>query len=108
MGVTCLRQFNIPEHNDVKSDQKDIEMTNKRFSGENVDDSDRAPSSKGYWRKSSFSGSNGDCVEVAFLASDHVGVRDSKATAGPYLRFPPSAWTAFVGDIRKSTPQAAT
>ena len=55
---------------------------------------------KGAWRKSSFSGSNGDCVEVAFLGSDHVGVRDSKATAGPYLRFPPDVWIAFIGHIR--------
>jgi hypothetical protein len=75
-------------------------MSDKSPSGENADDSDRAPSYKGCWRKSSFSGSNGDCVEVTFLTSDHVAVRDSKATAGPYLRFLPNVWTAFVGDIR--------
>jgi Domain of unknown function (DUF397) len=43
--------------------------------------------------------SNGDCIEVASL-NDHVGVRDSKAIVGPYLRFSPGAWTAFVGDVR--------
>jgi uncharacterized protein DUF397 len=75
-------------------------MSDKSRRGENADDGDGAHSFKGCWRKSSFSGSNGDCVEVAFLASDHVGVRDSKATAGPYLRFPPDVWTAFVGHIR--------
>jgi hypothetical protein len=55
----------------------------------------------GNWRKSSFSGSNGDCVEVAVLATSAcVGIRDSKAIAGPYLRFRPNVWTTFVADIR--------
>jgi hypothetical protein len=54
----------------------------------------------GYWRKSSFSMSNGDCVEVAVLADAVVGVRDSKAAALPHLRFHPSAWTDFLGHIR--------
>ena len=54
----------------------------------------------GYWRKSSFSMSNGDCVEVATRPSGQVGVRHSKAIAGPHLRFSPEAWTAFIGDIR--------
>ena len=54
----------------------------------------------GYWRKSSFSMSNGDCVEVAVLADASVGVRDSKATALPHLRFRPSTWTAFLSQIR--------
>jgi len=53
------------------------------------------------WRKSSFSGSNGDCIEVTVLKNDaYVGVRDSKATTGPYLRFHPDVWTNFVVDIR--------
>jgi Domain of unknown function (DUF397) len=54
----------------------------------------------GYWRKSSFSMSNGDCVEVAVLADANVGVRDSKATALPHLCFHPSAWAAFLAQIR--------
>lgn len=53
----------------------------------------------GHWRKSSFSMSNGDCVEVAMLPGDHVGVRDSKATTGPHLRFQSKVWTAFLRDI---------
>jgi len=44
--------------------------------------------------------SNGDCVEVAHLSGDSLGVRDSKATAGPYLRVSQGMWTAFLGDIR--------
>ncbi len=56
--------------------------------------------SPGPWRKSSFSMSAGDCIEVAFLATGRVGVRDSKAAAGPHLRFGLAVWTAFLGDIR--------
>ena len=65
-------------------------------------DSCEARSSGGNWRKSSFSASNGDCVEVAILAGGQVGVRDSKAIAGPHLRYSSHAWTAFVGDVRRA------
>jgi len=41
----------------------------------------------------------GDCVEVGHLADGRVGVRDSKATEGPALRFEPEVWAAFLGDI---------
>ena len=54
----------------------------------------------GAWRKSSFSMSAGDCVEVTVLTDAHVGVRDSKASAGPHLRFPQGAWATFLGDVR--------
>ncbi|MFC5822666.1 DUF397 domain-containing protein [Nonomuraea insulae] len=31
------------------------------------------------WRKASFSGANGgDCIEVAPLSGDHVGIRDTE------------------------------
>jgi hypothetical protein len=59
------------------------------------------------WRKSSFSMSNGDCVEVAVLADARVGVRDSKAAAGPHLHFRSDVWTAFLGEIRGIYPAAS-
>jgi len=51
------------------------------------------------WRKSTYSGPEGDsaCVEVS-LAQD-VLVRDSKATRGDVLAFSISAWQSFVANV---------
>jgi hypothetical protein len=46
------------------------------------------------WRKSSFSFSNGNCIEVA--DGQLVAVRDSKDPSGPVLAFSPAAWRAFI------------
>lgn len=46
------------------------------------------------WRKSSHSGDQGACVEMA-TAGDAVAVRDSKDPSGPMLHFPAGAWAAF-------------
>ncbi|UGT44231.1 DUF397 domain-containing protein [Nocardia yamanashiensis] len=51
------------------------------------------------WFKSSHSGSQGDCVEVAWLAGGVVGVRDSKDPAGPPLLFTPEAWDSFTAGV---------
>jgi len=51
------------------------------------------------WRKSSYSGSSGDCVEVAQL-SGGAAVRDSKDQQGPSLRFTAVEWCAFIGAIK--------
>ncbi|MEU5959961.1 DUF397 domain-containing protein [Micromonospora parva] len=53
----------------------------------------------GVWRKSTRSGGEGDCVEVAGFA-DTVGVRDSKDRQGPVLTFTESAWSDFVASTR--------
>ena len=58
------------------------------------------PSSGSYWIKSSLSYANGNCVEVANLPGGAVGVRNSKDSAGPVLRFTPREWHAFLGGVR--------
>jgi Domain of unknown function (DUF397) len=75
-------------------------MNDSRPEEGRVEDGEGCHPRGGYWRKSSFSMSNGDCVEVAVLADANVGVRDSKAPALPHLCFRPSVWTAFLGQIR--------
>lgn len=53
------------------------------------------------WRKSSYSGYNGDCVEVAVLGPGQVGVRDSKAHgSGPILWLSNAQWSAFLAAVR--------
>ncbi|MGI5221709.1 DUF397 domain-containing protein [Nocardia sp. CA-290969] len=52
------------------------------------------------WFKSSYSGGSRDCVEVAFISADAVGVRDSKDRGGPALSFTPAAWAAFTAGAR--------
>jgi predicted secreted Zn-dependent protease len=51
------------------------------------------------WRKSSYSGHNEECVEVA-QAPDLVAVRDSKNPSGPVLHFTATEWTAFLSGLR--------
>jgi Domain of unknown function (DUF397) len=52
------------------------------------------------WVKSSLSFSNGNCVEVARLPGDEIGVRNSRDPDGPVLTFTPGEWGAFVGRAR--------
>jgi len=58
------------------------------------------PGSESSWTKSSLSFSNSNCVEVAGLADGRVGVRHSKDSEGPVLRFTPDEWRAFLGGVR--------
>lgn len=51
------------------------------------------------WRKSSFSGELGNCVEVADLSDGEVAVRNSRHPEGPALVFTPAEWTAFVAGV---------
>jgi hypothetical protein len=52
------------------------------------------------WRKSSYSGNSGNCVEVATNLPDVVAVRDSKDRHGAVLTISPKEWTAFLAGIQ--------
>lgn len=53
------------------------------------------------WRTSSRSSGNGNCVEVAELDADTIGIRDSKDNgAGPVLRVSMAAFEAFKDGVR--------
>ena len=52
------------------------------------------------WRKSSYSNSGANCVEVVETRSGKVAVRDSRNPDGEALRFSPDDWQAFVAKVQ--------
>ncbi|WP_367125658.1 DUF397 domain-containing protein [Streptomyces phytohabitans] len=52
------------------------------------------------WHKSSYSGSNNNCVERGQLRSGRQAVRDTADRARGALVFEAEAWTEFVGSVR--------
>ncbi|MBF6170725.1 DUF397 domain-containing protein [Nocardia blacklockiae] len=52
------------------------------------------------WFKSSRSTGKDACVEVAYLGTGQVGVRDSKNPTGPALVFEAAEWAAFAAAIK--------
>lgn len=48
------------------------------------------------WRTSSYTASNGNCVEVAEITAPRlIAVRDTKDRSLPAARVRPAAWSAF-------------
>ncbi|MCZ1008000.1 DUF397 domain-containing protein [Streptomyces lydicus] len=59
------------------------------------------------WRKSSYSGTGGDCVEIADGFPGVIPVRDSKHPAGPCLTFGTHAWASFISTLQGDDAAAA-
>jgi hypothetical protein len=53
------------------------------------------------WRKSSYSGNGGNCVEVGTGLPGKIAVRDSKNPDSPVLSFGPEEWDAFVKGVQR-------
>jgi hypothetical protein len=56
--------------------------------------------SRAEWRKSSYSGQSGNCVEVARNLPGLVAVRDSKEPDGAKLVISREAWRVFIQAAR--------
>ena len=51
------------------------------------------------WRKSSYSGSQGNCVEIGH-AVGQIKVRDTKDRQGPVITTSTDAWRRFTAGLR--------
>ncbi|QKW09076.1 DUF397 domain-containing protein [Streptomyces sp. NA04227] len=51
------------------------------------------------WRTSSYSGGQGDCVEVATNLGHQVPVRDTKHPQGPVITVTHDAWVTFLAHL---------
>jgi hypothetical protein len=56
------------------------------------------------WRKSTYSFSNGNCVEIEVAgAGTMIAVRDSQDQDGPQLAFAPEQWAAFAAAVKRTS-----
>jgi Domain of unknown function (DUF397). len=62
--------------------------------------SDRLVPDQTMWRKSTYSGDQGNCLEVADDFPGVTPVRDSKDPDGPALVFPADSWSAFIAGVK--------
>ncbi len=54
------------------------------------------------WRRSSYSNSGANCVEIAKTRGGKISVRDSKSPERGALSFSEDEWTTFVAKVRST------
>lgn len=59
----------------------------------------RVVDTRGRWRKSSYSGGQGNCVQAIVTELDIVPVRDSKRPVGAVLQFGRTTWSHFIAHL---------
>lgn len=52
------------------------------------------------WRKSRYSGANGNCVEIARLSTGEIAMRNSRFPQGPALVYTQAEMTAFLAGAK--------
>ncbi|MFC7384967.1 DUF397 domain-containing protein [Sphaerisporangium rhizosphaerae] len=52
------------------------------------------------WQKSSYSGTDDNCVEVAHLPLGDLAIRDNKNPTRPILRFAADEWRTFISGMK--------
>lgn len=52
-----------------------------------------------HWRTSSYTGNQGDCVEVAL--KERVAIRDTKNRDGGQLAVPATGWSQFIASVKR-------
>lgn len=57
------------------------------------------------WHRSSYSGTQGNCVEIAHSPAGFVAVRDSKNPNDRKLLISGTAWRAFLHSLKHPEPQ---
>ncbi|CAL9430018.1 DUF397 domain-containing protein [Streptomyces sp. enrichment culture] len=60
---------------------------------------DDAPVGTAIWITSSYSGAQGDCLQLAPGHPELAPIRDSKDPAGPVIPFGREAWRAFLAHL---------
>ncbi|MGW6902926.1 DUF397 domain-containing protein [Streptomyces sp. NPDC054940] len=51
-----------------------------------------------HWFKSSYSGDQGECLEIA-LTPTTIHIRDSKTPTTPAVQIAPTTWTTFLNSL---------